>query len=383
MNNNNSQNLQTTASKENTDNVLELVNIVKNYGKIEALKNLSLSLKKSEILSILGPSGAGKTTILKVIAGLEQVQAGKIIFKDTVINNLEPKERNVAMVFETYALYPHISVYENLASSLHALKMPKDEINKRVERISEILGMKPYLDRKPANLSGGQKQRVSLGRALTKPADLFLMDEPIAHLDAKLRFQMIAEFKKIQYSLKISMIYVTHDWREALSLGNHVIVLNNGIIEQYGTSEEIFFKPNNVFVTQVVGDPQMNIMPGLMDYKDNNYFLKLYGLEINLNEKIGDINPGEEIFLGIRPNKISFVSDQNKDVINVEIYSVEKYGVNTVNSFKISNNIYKNIFVGRHEYKIGEKINIKLDLDGACLFDKNKKLIHIIGRHRG
>jgi len=363
--------------------LLNLIDIEKKYGKVQALKKLNLKVLEGEIISILGPSGAGKTTTLKIIAGLEKAEAGKIIFKNKIINNLEPKERNMAMVFETYALYPHISVFDNLASPLNALKMKKDEIKSRVENIAGILGMKPYLDRKPANLSGGQRQRVALGRALVKPADLYLMDEPIAHLDAKLRFQMTAEFKNLQSRLNISIIYVTHDWREALSLGNHVLVLNNGEIEQYSTAEEIFNHPNNTFVAQIVGDPPMNLIPGEINFEDSRPLFTFDGLKINFND-LGLITKSKEkVILGIRPNKISISGDNNPENINAVVYSIEKYGVNTVVALKISNIIVKTKFKGRTQYGIGEKVNINFDLNESCLFDINKKMIQVLGRNSG
>jgi len=361
---------------------LDLTDINKKYGNVTALKKLNLKLNKGEILSILGPSGAGKTTILKIIAGLENVQSGKIVFKNKIINNIEPKDRNFAMVFETYALYPHISVFENLASPLNALRMNKEEIKEKVEKIASILGMKPYLDRKPANLSGGQRQRVALGRALVKPAELYLMDEPIAHLDAKLRFQMTAEFKNLQSRLNISIIYVTHDWREALSLGDHVIVLNNGEIEQYGSSEEVFYNPANTFVSQIVGDPPMNLIPGKIKKRDNATSLKLNGINIDLNKFNVSLGNDQNIILGIRPNKI-LIDEESKENINAEVYSIEKYGVNTIVSLKISDLIIKIKYKGRADFKIGEVVKVTIDLNDSCLFGEDNKLIQTLGRNCG
>lgn len=371
--------------KNETSNgeILNLIGIDKSYGNVQALKQLNLKVLKGEIVSILGPSGAGKTTTLKVIAGLEKADKGRIIFKNRLINNLEPKERNMAMVFETYALYPNISVFENLASSLYAIKMKKDEIRSRVEKIADILGMKPYLDRLPGNLSGGQRQRVALGRALAKPAGLFLMDEPIAHLDAKLRFQMTAEFKNLQSRLNISIVYVTHDWREALSLGNHVLVLNNGEIEQYGKAEVIYNSPANTLVGQLVGDPPMNLIEGEISFEGSHPIFTFDSIKIDMNDLDLIARADNKVILGIRPNKISISSDNDQGNIHGTVYSIEKYGVSTVVALKVFDKILKTKFRGRTQYKIGEKVNIDFDLNGSCLFNINKKIIQVLGRDIG
>ena len=371
--------------KNETSNgeILNLIGIDKSYGKVQALKQLNLKVLKGEIVSILGPSGAGKTTTLKVIAGLEKVDKGRIIFKNRLINNLEPKERNMAMVFETYALYPGISVFENLASSLNAIKMKKDEIRSRVEKIADTLGMKPYLERLPGNLSGGQRQRVALGRDLVKPAGLFLMDEPIAHLDAKLRFQMTAEFKNLQSRLNISIVYVTHDWREALSLGNHVLVLNNGEIEQYGKAEVIYNSPANTLVARLVGDPPMNLIEGEISFEGSHPIFTFDSIKIDLNDLDLITRADNKVILGIRPNKVSISSDNDQGNIHGTVYSIEKYGVSTVVALKVSDKILKTMFKGRTQYEIGEKVNIDFDLNGSCLFNINKKIIQVLGMDIG
>jgi len=215
--------------------VLRLENVYKNYGKVEAIKDLSFSCKEEELFVILGPSGAGKTTTLKLISGLEEITKGKIFLKNKLINNLEPKDRNVSMVFEDYALYPHLTVYKNISSPLEAIHLPKDEIDKKIREIARLLQIEELLSRLPSMISGGQKQRTVLARSLIKNANEYLMDEPIAHLDAKLRYQMRGEFKRIQHIRKMNILYVTHDFREALSLGDKVLILNKGITQQIGT----------------------------------------------------------------------------------------------------------------------------------------------------
>jgi multiple sugar transport system ATP-binding protein len=363
----------------NGEDLLALRKVHKNYGSVEALKGIDLVAQKGECLVILGPSGAGKTTTLKVIAGLESVQEGKIYFKKRLLNNLEPRERNVAMVFETYALFPHVTVYENLASPLRALKMEEKEIEERVRNIATMLGIYPFLSRRPGFLSGGQRQRVALGRALVKPVDLYLMDEPIAHLDAKLRYQMIGEFKHLQETLKISIIYVTHDWREAMSLGNHIIVLNRGQVEQYGTKVEVFRRPANTFVAQIIGDPPMNLLPGTISSREGRSIFTAGNISLELKERLGRGN----VILGIRASKIHLATSTGNNRISAEVYSSGRHGMNTVVSMKLGDEIFKTEFRGREQFTIGQHITVQLDLSGACIFDENRQLIRVLGEKDG
>jgi len=367
-------------SEYNTEGLLMLKDVYKNYGDVEALKGVNFTARKGQCLVILGPSGAGKTTTLKVIAGLESVESGEIYFKGQFINNLEPRNRNMAMVFETYALYPHISVFENLASPLRTLKMDEDTIKKRVTEIATMLGIDKFLERRPGFLSGGQRQRVALGRALIKPVDLYLMDEPIAHLDAKLRYQMIGEFKHLQETLKISILYVTHDWREAMSLGNEIIVLNKGRVEQYGEKDEIFKLPANTFVARMIGDPPMNLMHGSISERGGSSIFKAsHGMEIDLHESI---RPGKAI-LGVRSSKIGLALPSNKRGIDAEVYSCGKHGMNTVVSMKVGEEILKTEFKGHQSFNIGQMIRIYIDLENACIFHESGKLIRVLGERNG
>jgi len=358
-----------------SEDLLVLKNVYKNYGSVEALKGVSLVARRGECLVILGPSGAGKTTTLKVIAGLESIKMGEIYFQNRLVNNLEPKDRNVAMVFETYALYPHISVYDNLASSLHALNMEEEKVRERVCEIATMLGIYPFLERRPGFLSGGQRQRVALGRALVKTVDLYLMDEPIAHLDAKLRYQMIGEFKHLQETLKISIIYVTHDWREAMSLGNHIIVLNQGKVEQYGTKEEIFRKPENTFVAQIIGDPPMNLLRGHIVTEGGKSVFQSKNISLPLKEKL-EKGPAT---LGVRSSKIRLASGSGNSRIEAEVYSCGRHGMNTVVSIKVGEELFKTEFKGYQKFEIGQKITIQFDLTDACVFDENNILIRVVG----
>lgn len=366
-------------------NYLILKNIHKKYDNFVALNCLNLTLKNGEILVIIGPSGAGKTTILKIIAGLEEITSGEVILKNQIINDLDPNVRKFAMVFETYALYPHISVYDNLASSLSALKMDKEIIKEKVESISKLLQIFPLLDRRPNHLSGGQRQRVALGRALIKPADLYLLDEPIAHLDAKLRHQMIGEFAHLQESQKLSMIYVTHDWQEAITLGDHIIVLKDGEIVQYGTKEEIFDRPADSFVGKIIGDPPMNLIPGNIITNSDGSFFKIDNIDngkIKLNDTLIDTLSSEKVSIGIRPHKIDLTTSIG-DGIQAEIYSVERDGIDFLISIRVADGIYKTRFNERKSFKIGEKVWVKFNLKGACLFDRKNKLIKVLEGKNG
>jgi multiple sugar transport system ATP-binding protein len=361
------------------EELLVLRGVYKKFGKVEALRDLNLIARKGEILAILGPSGAGKTTTLKIIAGLEVPLSGEVVFNGRIINRLEPKDRNMSMVFETYALYPHITVYDNLASSLSALKLQKSLIKEKVERIAELLGISPFLDRKPAHLSGGQRQRVALGRAMIKPADLYLMDEPIAHLDAKLRHHMIGEFKHLQESLQLSTVYVTHDWQEAISLGNHIVIINKGRVEQYGSKEEIYEKPKNTFIARLIGDPPMNLIPGNVIKKDGRSFFEIDGIHLGIADNVVE----GRVTLGIRPYNLKLVSGSSKDGVKTEIYSFERYGMNTVISVKIGEGTYKVKLDGMHRFTIGDMVRIRFNLDHSYIFDSGGDLITILGKKNG
>ena len=371
--------METTKNKDSVEELLVLQGVFKNYGAVEALKGIDLVARKGECLVVLGPSGAGKTTTLKVIAGLESVNKGEIIFNNRLINRLEPKERNLAMVFETYALYPHITVFENLASSLRALNMEEKEIEQRVQDVSMMLGIQPFLDRRPGFLSGGQRQRVALGRALVKPVDLYLMDEPIAHLDAKLRYQMIGEFKHLQETLKISIIYVTHDWREAMSLGNQIVVLNKGKVEQYGTKNEVFSRPSNTFVAQIIGDPPMNLLPGSISNDNGRSIFKAGKITLELGERLLSGNA----ILGIRSSKIHLATTTGNNKIAAEVYSSGRHGMNTVISMKVGDEIFKTEFRGHQQFEIGQTITVQVDLTGACIFNEDRQLMRVLGEKDG
>lgn len=239
---------------------VNLSNISKSYGDTKIIEGLDLDIKDNEFLVLVGPSGCGKSTLLRMIAGLEDVTDGELSIGDRVVNTLEPKDRNIAMVFQNYALYPHMNVYKNISFGLRARKMPKDEIDAKVREAAEILELTDLLERKPAELSGGQRQRVSMGRAIVRDPDVFLFDEPLSNLDAKLRSSMRLEIKKLHETVKKTIIYVTHDQVEAMTLADRVVILKDGEIQQIGTPMEVYKKPANKFVASFIGSPEMNFM---------------------------------------------------------------------------------------------------------------------------
>ena len=239
---------------------VKLSNISKSYGDTKVIENLDLEVSDNEFLVLVGPSGCGKSTLLRMIAGLEGVTDGELSIGNRVVNNLEPKDRNIAMVFQNYALYPHMNVYKNISFGLRAQKMPKDDIDKKVREGAEILELTELLERKPAELSGGQRQRVSMGRAIVRDPDVFLFDEPLSNLDAKLRSSMRIEIKKLHETVKKTIIYVTHDQVEAMTLADRIVILKDGEIQQIGTPMEVYKKPANKFVASFIGSPEMNFM---------------------------------------------------------------------------------------------------------------------------
>ena len=242
---------------------VELKNINKIYNNnVQAVFDFNIKIKDREFIVFVGPSGCGKTTTLRMIAGLEEITSGQLLIDGEVMNDVAPKDRNIAMVFQSYALYPHMSVYDNMAFGLKLRRFSRDEIDRRVQHASEILGLKPYLDRKPAALSGGQRQRVALGRAIVRDAKVFLMDEPLSNLDAKLRVQMRSELIKLHESLGTTTIYVTHDQIEAMTMASRIVVMKDGWIQQIGAPKDIYDFPNNVFVGGFIGTPPMNFVEG-------------------------------------------------------------------------------------------------------------------------
>jgi len=355
--------------------VLRLENVYKNYGKVEAIKDLSFSCEEGDLFVIIGPSGAGKTTTLKMISGLEEVNKGKIFIKNKLVNTLEPKDRKVSMVFEDYALYPHLTVYKNISSPLEAIGASKEEIDKKVKEIARLLQIEELLSRLPSMISGGQKQRTVLARSLVKTADEYLMDEPIAHLDAKLRYNMRGEFKRLQQIRKISILYATHDFTEALSLGNKILILDKGVTQQVGIPQEIFHKPANTFVASLIGDPPTNLIEGILKAKDEQYFFQIGNVSISLSKSLADellskINQ-EKLIIGIRPFDLHcyLKQEENTKILNTEVYMSEIAGHYNIISIKLNNTIIKIREEKSFKVSLGDKISVDFKEEKLDFFD--------------
>ena len=339
---------------------LELKKVTKVYPNgTKAINETSLNIEHGEFMVFVGPSGCGKSTLLRMIAGLEDITEGAIDLDGKTINKTDPSERDVAMVFQNYALYPHMNVYKNLSYGLKNRGESKEKINNKVNEVAELLEIKEYLQRKPAQLSGGQRQRVAMGRAIVRNPKVFLFDEPLSNLDAKLRGQVRIEIKKLQQSMNVTSVFVTHDQVEAMTLGDRLAVINEGVIEQIGTPIEVYEKPESKFVAEFIGSPQMNFINGTIK---NNYF-ESKGLKLKIDLNIDNAN----VNLGFRAEDLEIKEDGE---INLNIDIIEKLGSDSIiyGSNKNGESIcYKES--GNTKLAIGENINISINVDNIHIFD--------------
>ena len=289
---------------------------------VVAVQDFNLHIADKEFIVLVGPSGCGKSTTLRMIAGLEDISGGELYIGGKLMNDVEPKDRDIAMVFQSYALYPHMTVYENMAFSLKLKKLPKDEIDQRVRQAAEILDITQYLDRKPKALSGGQRQRVAIGRAIVRDPAVFLMDEPLSNLDAKLRNQMRAEIIKLRQRIDTTFIYVTHDQTEAMTLGDRIVIMKDGFIQQIGTPQEVFDHPANLFVAGFIGTPQMNLFDARLVKNNGKYAVSIDGVTVELSDEkqqrlsAKDV-PEQDVVLGVRPDHIMLCADGVKGKVDV------------------------------------------------------------------
>ena len=289
---------------------------------VVAVQDFNLHIADKEFIVLVGPSGCGKSTTLRMIAGLEDISGGELYIDGKLVNDVEPKDRDIAMVFQSYALYPHMTVYGNMAFSLKLKKVPKDEIDRRVRQAAEILDITQYLDRKPKALSGGQRQRVAIGRAIVRDPAVFLMDEPLSNLDAKLRNQMRAELIKLRERIDTTFIYVTHDQTEAMTLGDRIVIMKDGFIQQIGTPQEVFNHPANLFVAGFIGTPQMNLFDAHLARKDGKYTVTVGSITVELSEEkqqrlaAKDVAE-QDVVLGVRPDHIMLCADGVKGKVDV------------------------------------------------------------------
>ena len=340
---------------------LELKKVTKVYPNgTKAINETSLNIEHGEFMVFVGPSGCGKSTLLRMIAGLEDITEGEIDLDGKTINKIDPSDRDIAMVFQNYALYPHMNVYKNLSYGLKNKGESKEIINKKVNEVAELLEIKEFLQRKPAQLSGGQRQRVAMGRAIVRNPKVFLFDEPLSNLDAKLRGQVRIEIKKLQQSMNVTSVFVTHDQVEAMTLGDRLAVINEGVIEQIGTPIEVYEKPKSKFVAEFIGSPQMNFINGTIK---NNYFeSKGLKLKIDLNIDNATVN------LGFRAEDLEIKEDGE---INLNIDIIEKLGSDSIIYGRDKNGesiCYKES--GNTKLGIGENINISINVDNIHIFDE-------------
>lgn len=295
--------------------------VFKRYGALQVVHGIDLTVEEKEFVVLVGPSGCGKSTTLRMIAGLEEISDGEVTIDDRVVNRIAPKDRDVAMVFQNYALYPHLNVADNMAFGLRIRRMPKDEIQKQISEVAEILELTDYLQRKPAELSGGQRQRVAMGRAIVRHPKVFLFDEPLSNLDAKLRTQMRAEIRRLHNRLGVTSIYVTHDQVEAMTLADRIVVMNDGNIEQVGTPMELFTSPANTFVAGFLGSPPMNQMKGVLTEDGAD----VGGTKIGVNGSTAN-NVGRDVIVGIRPEHVTLEQGAGTSALPINLDLVEPLG---------------------------------------------------------
>ena len=358
---------------------LSLENVCKVYpNKFEAVKNFNLQIEDKEFIIFVGPSGCGKSTTLRMIAGLEDITSGTLKIGDRVVNDVEPKDRDIAMVFQNYALYPHMTVYDNMAFGLKLRKVPKPEIDKMVKEAAKILDLDKLLDRKPKALSGGQRQRVAMGRAIVRNPKVFLMDEPLSNLDAKLRVQMRTEIAKLHQRLGTTIIYVTHDQTEAMTLGTRIVVMKDGVVQQVDTPQNLYEKPQNLFVAGFMGSPQMNFLDADVEVQGDKASLKIAGQSIELppakaKKVIDGGYAGKTVTFGIRPEDVDdseMVVSTSKAVfestINVyELLGAEVYLYFDLDQFPITARVDS-----RTTARPGDKVKFAFDVEKIHIFDK-------------
>ncbi|MDC3413548.1 sn-glycerol-3-phosphate ABC transporter ATP-binding protein UgpC [Aquibacillus sp. 3ASR75-11] len=356
---------------------LSLKNINKTYDKnVVAVNDFNLEIKDKEFTVFVGPSGCGKSTTLRMIAGLEEITAGDFYIDDKRMNDVAPKDRDIAMVFQNYALYPHMNVYDNMAFGLKLRKFKKDEIESRVQNAAKILGLEGYLDRKPKALSGGQRQRVALGRAIVRDAKVFLMDEPLSNLDAKLRVQMRAEIQKLHKRLQTTTIYVTHDQTEAMTMATRLVVMKDGLIQQVGIPKEVYDKPENIFVGGFIGSPSMNFLTGTLK---EGYF-EIGSVKVKVPEgKMKTLREqnylNKELVLGIRPEDIHdepvFIESTPETKIKAFIDVAELMGSESYLYSKVEDQDFIARVDSRTDVNGGEEIELAFNMNKVHFFDKD------------
>ena len=360
---------------------LKIEDLSKNFGTTEVLKKINLDIDEGNFLVLLGPSGCGKSTLLNIIAGLETINEGNVYIDDYDVSKVEPKDRNIAMVFQSYALYPSMNVKENMIFGLKQAKISKEKIEEQLKKVSSFLKVDELLNRKPSQLSGGQRQRVAIGRALVREPRIFLFDEPLSNLDAKLRVEMRREIKKLHQALKTTVVYVTHDQTEAMSLGTKIAIMNHGVIQQNDTPEIIYNKPSNTFVADFIGSPSMNLIKGKIIKKSDQLSFAGEGASNGFQIPINNYNfekkielDSKEVYFGIRPEHIHYKKSNEEDFeIKLKADLSEYIGHEQIITFNYYNQEVLAKFPSTTKIEINKEIKLYFDLSQISLFDKNSK----------
>ena len=351
--------------------------VTKRYGDVMAVNDLNISVQDREFLVFVGPSGCGKTTSLRMLAGLEEISDGNIYIGDRVVNDVPPKDRDIAMVFQSYALYPHMSVYDNMAFGLKLRRVPKNEIDQRVKEAARRLGIEALLDRKPKQLSGGQRQRVAVGRAIVRNPAVFLMDEPLSNLDAKLRVQARAEISKLHMQLGTTFIYVTHDQVEAMTMGTRIAVMKDGVLQQIDTPQNLYDRPDNIFVAGFIGSPSMNFFDATLTGDDNGLFVDAGAFRLKLpDEKAAQFKSlrGKSVIFGIRPEDVhdpDFVPPGiHTAIVPSKVEVTELMGHEVIVYLSAKDKPFLARVDPRSKARVGNNLDVALNLDNIHIFDK-------------
>ena len=345
---------------------VDIRGVHKAFGPTKVIHGVDISIEDEEFVVLVGPSGCGKSTLLRMIAGLEQISDGEIAIGGKVVNDVAPKDRDIAMVFQNYALYPHMTVYDNMAFSLKLRKAEKALIDQRVRQAADILGLNPYLERYPRQLSGGQRQRVAMGRAIVRDPQVFLFDEPLSNLDAKLRVQMRTEIKALHQRLKTTSIYVTHDQVEAMTMADRIVVMHDGIVEQVGSPLELYDNPANTFVAGFIGSPAMNFFQGTLRRNGGIWVEAEDGTKLPAPGNVGG-SDGQKVVYGVRPEHLTLAGGSSGVPAKVEV--VEPTGADTLVFSRIAGIHTCAVFSERHDFRPGQEIKLQPRLDVVHLFD--------------
>ncbi|GAX90814.1 ABC transporter ATP-binding protein [Effusibacillus lacus] len=362
---------------------VQLKHVYKRYaGDVVAVKDFHLDIQDQEFIVLVGPSGCGKSTTLRMIAGLEEISEGELWIGDRLVNDVHPKDRDIAMVFQNYALYPHMNVYDNISFGLKLRKFSKQEIDRRVREAAKILDIEHLLDRKPKALSGGQRQRVALGRAIVREPQVFLMDEPLSNLDAKLRVQMRTEISKLHKRLKTTFIYVTHDQTEAMTMGDRIVVMKDGVVQQVGTPVELYNHPTNMFVASFIGSPAMNFLNGKLVEEGGSIYFRAQGVTLLIPEGRYSVLRdkgivGKEVVFGIRPENIHdepmYLETYSNATIQAEVEVVEMLGAEEYLYLDVQGQQVTARVDARADIKAGTTISLAFDMNKSHIFDKESQ----------